>query len=133
MQDTNSGSERRQFKRLKATFILTYQINHPLSLRANIGWDTDVVALMLDLSEEGMAISTDYDIPVATIILMKFTLINLEAQGDERIKSIKITGEVKSNILVGKNEHRLGIHFTQIAEKDKFAITEFVKTTSLKE
>lgn len=132
MQDTNSGSERRKFKRLKATFILTYQVNQPLSLRISIGWDTEVVALMLDLSEEGMAVSTDYDISVATIILIKFTLINMQAQGDERIKSMKITGEVKSNILIGKNEHRLGIHFTQIAERDKNAITEFVKAASLK-
>lgn len=131
MQDANPGSERRKFKRLKATFILTYQINHPLSLRANIGWDTDVVAVMLDLSQEGIAISTNYDIPVATIILMKFTLINMQAQGDERTKSMKIIGEVKSNVLLAKFEHRLGIYFTQISEEDRTAITNFVKMASL--
>jgi c-di-GMP-binding flagellar brake protein YcgR len=132
MDNAYTNNERRKSNRLKASFILTYQVNQPLSLRMTVGWDTDVVALMLDLSQEGMAISTDYDLPVATILLMKFTLINLEAEGDERVKAMKITGEVKSNILLDKNEHRLGIQFTQINENDKFAIANFVKMASIK-
>ena len=127
MQDAYSDNERRKSKRLKATFILTYQVDKPLSLRIIMGWDREVVGLMLDLSEEGMAVSTDCDIPVSTIIAMKFTLINLALDGEERTKSMKITGEVKSNILLDKNEHRLGIHFIRIGQKDKDAITNFVK------
>jgi len=132
MDNAYTNNERRKANRLKASFILTYQVNQPLSLRMTVGWDSDIVALMLDLSQEGMAISTDYDLPVATILLMKFTLINLEAEGDERVKAMKITGEVKSNILLDKNEHRLGIQFTQINENDKFAIADFVKMASIK-
>ena len=118
--------ERRKFQRLNAAFTLTYRINHPLSLRMSVGWDVGVSAVMVDLSEDGMAFSTDYDIPVGTIISMKFTLINLDARGDERVESMRISGEVKSNIFVARKEHRLGIKFTQIAEKDKTAITNFL-------
>ena len=132
MDNAYTNNERRKSNRLKASFILTYQVNQPLSLRMTVGWDSDIVALMLDLSQEGMAISTDYDLSVATVLLMKFTLINLEAEGDERVKAMKITGEVKSNILLDKNEHRLGIQFTQINENDKFAIANFVKMASIK-
>lgn len=120
-------SERRKFRRLNAAFTLTYKINHPLSLRMTVGWDSQVPAVMLDLSEEGMAISTDYDIPVATIISMKFTLINLDALGDERVESMRIIGEVKSNVFLGIREHRLGIKFIKIEEKDKLAILNFLK------
>lgn len=106
---------------------MTYQVNQPLSLRATIGWDDEVVAVMLNLSQEGMAISTNYDIPAGTIILIKFTLINLAATDEERIESMRMTGLVKSNVLLGKDEHRLGIEFTNINEKDKIAIANFVK------
>jgi c-di-GMP-binding flagellar brake protein YcgR len=132
MQNTDFGDDRRKSKRLRVTFTLTYQVNQPLSLRMTIGWDIEVVALMLDLSEEGMAISTNYDIPISTAILIKFTLINLEAEGEERIKSMKIRGEIRSNILLDKNERRLGIYFTRIDENDKSAIANFVKTALIK-
>lgn len=133
MQNTNPGSERRKFKRLKAAFILTYQVNKPISLRVIVGWDREIVALMLDLSQDGIAISTDYDIPISTIIAMKFTLINLALDGEERMRSMKIIGEVKSNVLLAKFEHRLGIYFTQISEEDKTAIANFVKSASMQD
>lgn len=126
-------SERRKSRRLNATFVLAYQINHPLNLRMTVGWDNQVPAIMLDLSQEGMAISTDYDIPVGTILSMKFTLINLDAYGDERVESMKIIGEVRSNLLKARKEHRLGIKFTQIDEEDKIAIARFLKSASEKE
>lgn len=110
---------------------MTYQVNQPLSLRATIGWDDEVVAVMLNLSQEGMAISTNYDIPAGTIILIKFTLINLAASDEERIESMRMTGLVKSNVLIDKDEHRLGIQFTNINEKDKFAIANFVKMATI--
>jgi c-di-GMP-binding flagellar brake protein YcgR len=121
------NQDRRKSKRLEASFILTYQVNQPLSLRVSIGWDNEVVAVMLDLSQEGMAISTNYDIPAGTILLIKFTLINLAALEDERIESMRMTGVVKSNVLIDKYEHRLGIQFTNINEKDKIAIANFIK------
>ena len=123
---------RRKFKRLEASFILIYQINQPLSLRMTIGWDTEVVAVMLDLSEEGMAISTNYDIPIGTIMSIKFTLINLIAIEEERVESMKMRGVVKSNILLGEGEHRLGIQFSHIDEKDKLAIANFVRMAAIK-
>ena len=132
MNNAYSGEDRRRSKRLDVAFILTYQINHPLSLRMITGAGIETIALMLNLSENGMAVSTNYNIPAATIIAMKFTLINLEAQGDERTNSMRITGEVKSNVVLGKNEYRLGIHFTQINDQDKVAIANFVKMASIK-
>ena len=84
---------------------------------------------MLDLSETGMAILTKFNIPVATVLLLKFTLINFSADDDNRLRTIEMSAEVRNNISQEKGEHRLGIVFTKISKKDKQAITDFVQTT----
>jgi len=74
-----------------------------------------------------MAISTDHNIPLRTILALKFTLINLHAEGEGRAKSMNITGEVCNSIMLERNEYRLGVNFTRIREEDKDAIAEFIK------
>jgi hypothetical protein len=84
---------------------------------------------MLDLSENGMAVSTGYKIPALTTLLMEFVLINLSDDAYERVRPMEITGEVKYNNVSSENRYRLGISFTQIAEEDKYAIVNFKKLT----
>ncbi len=125
------GKERRKSKRLKVDFTVTYQVNQPLVVRMSVGWNHNIYALMMDLSEDGMAISTDFNIPIGTTLSINFTLINLNAETEEdRIKSMELLGEVKCNTPAGRGEHRLGIQFTKIAPIDKDAIGKFVKATS---
>lgn len=127
----DSNKERRRTRRLKVDFTLTYQVNHPLVVRMSVGWNHNIYALMMDLSEDGMAISTDFNIPISTILSINFTLINLNANTEEeRIKSMELVGEVRCNTPAGKGEHRLGIRFTKIAPIDKDAIAYFVRATS---
>ena len=128
MDSTYKGPERRRLPRVRAEFIVIYRVNRPLKVLMLIG-TREVNALMLDLSEGGMAVVTDYDIPVSTILLIKFTLINLHVAKDEQVRVMEIIGEVRNNILSKKDEHRLGIYFTRIAEEDKSAIATFVKMT----
>lgn len=132
MHKADSNKERRSSRRLKVDFTLTYQVNHPLVVRMSVGWNHNIYALMLDLSEDGMAISTDFNIPNSTILSINFTLINLNAETEEdRIKSMEVVGEVRYNAPAGKGEHRLGIRFDRIAPIDKDAIANFVKATSI--
>lgn len=126
MDNAYDGPDRRRHKRVKVNFIVIYHVRKPLKILMFIGY-REFSALMLDLSEGGMAITTNYDIPVSTILLIKFTLINTFADKDDRVRSMEITGEVRNNALLEKNEHRLGICFTQITEEDKSAIVNFVK------
>ena len=124
----NIFQERRRFKRLNVNFTLTYQVDKPLYLRMTIGWGKEIDALMLDLSEEGMAITTSYNIPVTTLLSIQFTLINSdEADDQKRVRKMNIVGEVKSNLLLADNDYRLGIHFIQIDAQDRMAIADFVK------
>ena len=124
-----SGPDRRKFNRLKVSFIVIYRVHKPLEVIMIVG-NKEINAIMLDLSEGGMALSTNYNIPLATIILIKFTLINPYAIGDERICTLEMTGEVRNNVLAGKNDYRLGICFTDITKENRQIIAHFVKTTA---
>lgn len=130
MPEAPSERERRKFERLRVDFILNYRVDTPLEVRMSIGWDSEVDALMVDLSEGGMAILTSCDIPVSSVLSINFTLINLTAISDEdRIKTLSIAGEVRSNFVVDKADRRLGIRFVQISQKDKEVIADFVRMT----
>ena len=129
MDKAHKGSERRKHRRLKVSFIIIYQINKPAHVLMLIG-GREIDALMLDLSEVGMAILTNYSVPIKTSLLIKFTFINVDAVlEDERVRSMEITGEVRNSSPEGRDEYRLGISFIKIAEKDKAAIANFVKTS----
>ena len=126
MGNTHKGPERRKSRRIKVRFIVTYKLVDPIEVRMWVG-GREIYALMLDLSPIGMAILTKYDLPVLTQLSINFTLINPYAEKENRIKTMEIEGEVRNNILLEKDEHRLGISFTQITEKDRSAIANLVK------
>jgi c-di-GMP-binding flagellar brake protein YcgR len=119
--------ERRSHTRVKASFIVTYKINEPLHVTITIN-KREIPALMVDLSEGGMAIVTEYEIPASTTLLINFTLINIALKNDsERIRTMDLLGEVRYQIPLKRNERRLGIYFTKIEEEDKTAIKKFVE------
>jgi len=125
MAEEHSGTERRKHKRMNVNFTVIYRVNKPLEVRMMVG-DKEVNALMADLSEGGMCLLTDYNIPTGTVLFIKFTLINLNAYGNERVKSMEITGDVRYNLPTPEHTHRLGIRFTEIDKKDQAAIIDFL-------
>lgn len=124
MQDPNH--ERRKFLRLSVNFIVTFQVDRPPDVRMSVG-GYDVDALMLDLGEGGMALTTDYEIPSGTSLFIYFTLINPYTNEERRINKMEIQGEVRHNVQLKDKQHRLGISFTRISEPNKQAISEFVR------
>ncbi|MFH1354872.1 MAG: PilZ domain-containing protein [Candidatus Omnitrophota bacterium] len=125
----DQGKEKRKFKREKANFTIIYDVYKPLSASMSIG-GRQVDALMLDLGKAGMAISSNYDLPVATVLNMKFTLINRRSEQENRVLSMQLLGEVCSCTLQENGEYRLGIRFVRITEENKKAIEEFVEKIS---
>jgi c-di-GMP-binding flagellar brake protein YcgR len=125
------GQERRKFPRLRVHLAVIYQVNKPLTVRMQIG-DREIMATTLDLSEGGMAISADYDIPLKTNLMIKFSLFKVNDSGHASFYGpMEIIGEVRSNKLLEKDIHRLGICFIDIEEKDKKEIVEFVKSIKI--
>ncbi|MFH1414415.1 MAG: PilZ domain-containing protein [Candidatus Omnitrophota bacterium] len=121
--------EKRKFRRTKANFTIIYDVYKPLSASMSIG-GRQVDALMLDLGKAGMAISSNYAMPVSTVLNMKFTLINRRSEQENRVISMQLLGEVCSCTLQENGEYRLGIRFVRITEENKKAIEEFVEKIS---
>lgn len=127
MDRENFDTERRRFPRLKINITVIYKVDRPSHVRVSIGED-EVEATTIDLGEGGVAIQTDYDIPLTTVLSIEFMIYKVDDKDNFKLyKSIKATGEVHSNVLLGKNKHRLGICFTQIDEEVKSEIADFVR------
>lgn len=120
------GPDRRKFKRFKVNFMMNYSVRKPQEVSMAIG-NQEVEALMVDLSEEGMAISSIYDIPVGSILLINFIFIASHRKDENRVRKMMIEGEVVNRAAIDVEEYRLGIRFIRIKEEDKLAIAEFVK------
>ncbi len=123
MNKDYSGVEKRKYKRVLVNFNLRYRIQEPLRFIMLIG-DKEVNAVMIDLSEGGMAIVTNYSVPVGTELALKFTLVYPRDQ--ERSDDIVVVlGRVTYCTPMDK-ANRIGISFTRISKQQVSTIVEFV-------
>ena len=126
MSEQLPHDDRRRFRRMQARFLVVYKVKEPLEVTITIN-KREISALMLDLSEGGMALVTECDIPEKTVLVMNFTLINTAMRDDSRrIRSMDMEGVVKYNLSLEGKEHRLGIAFTRLKEDDRDAVRDFV-------
>ncbi len=122
------GDDRRRHSRVNASFVVTYRLGKPLEVSFVIE-KRQVTALMIDLSQEGMALLTAYNMPEATVLFINFTLINMSASNEEdKIKTMDLIAEVRYSRPAPKNEYRLGISFSRISKEDGQTISDFVRT-----
>lgn len=126
MADKNNSSEQRRFKRMKINLSVVYRLARPAAVRLLIG-NKEVRATMVDLSEGGLSVLTNYDIPKATSLLIKFTLFKVENEDVSFYGPMDIVGEVRYNMPLGGNEYRLGIFYKKIKRQDKVEISNFLK------
>jgi c-di-GMP-binding flagellar brake protein YcgR len=127
MEENKSNQERRGSERVDAAFTLIYSVENPYSLRISLGLADDIDAIMVNLSESGMAIITRHDLPIGSQLYIKFNIIDLRLEGEERRRHMEIVAESVSNVRLPKASHRIGIRFTRISNEDKEAIKNFVK------
>ena len=131
MDTEYKGIERRKYKRLPVGLMATYEIRNPFEIRM-LAKQKNINTIMFDLSEGGASISTSYDLPASSILMIKFTLINFLAyKSNSRSVSMSLTGEVVYSMPFKKNEHRLGIRFKDINAKDKDSIASFIMRQSI--
>jgi c-di-GMP-binding flagellar brake protein YcgR len=126
MDESYSGIERRKQKRLRVNLTVVYRVDEPLAMRLVVG-GKEFEARMLDLSQEGMAILSNHSFDASTTVLLRFTLFKVETEDVGFYGPMAITGEVRYCVPLGGGEYRLGIYFTQIDQKDKAEIADFVK------
>ena len=121
-------SNRRKHERKKVNLIVSYREHKNFESQDNSPQETQGYALMLDLSEDGMALLTNSPVRVGTILLMQPSLI--DASTTEGIKHVdlgEIKGEVHNVIPTNDGKHRVGISFIRIDDKDRQAILRFIK------
>ncbi len=125
MNEDYSGVERRKYKRIPVNFIVKYCIRKPMDAIMLIG-NMEIKAVMIDLSEGGMAIITDYGIPLGTELALKFTLVDIYTSDQEdNNKIIETLGRVTYCTPIDKT-NRIGISFTEISKQHVSTITDFV-------
>lgn len=121
------GRERRLFPRLKSHIAVTYKVNEPLTAYMHLE-GKEITAIALDLGEAGIAISTNYNIPFNSFLLIKFTIFKIGLDNRSAFYGpMLIRGDVRHSTLLEGNTHRIGICFTRIEESDKIEIANFVK------
>lgn len=107
------GPERRTNKRVRMNCTVIYRINQPPDARFSLE-GKDMYAQMVDISQNGMAMVTDHDIPQSTILSMRFTLLKVKPDIVNFSGPMEIVGEVRSSTPEENNTHRLGIYFTKM-------------------
>ncbi|MDD5348339.1 MAG: PilZ domain-containing protein [Candidatus Omnitrophica bacterium] len=107
------GPERRTNKRVRMNCTVIYRINQPPDARFSLE-GKDMYAQMVDISQNGMAMVTDLDIPTSTVVSIRFTLLKVNEELVKFSGPMEITGEVRSNVSVEQKQHRLGIYFKKM-------------------
>lgn len=126
MSGEYSGPDRRKYKRIRVNFMVLYK-NEDSSKKNKIYRGNEVYALMLDLSETGMAVLTEYDIPASTSLDLKFTLPALhKVTYLNQPIPIAVKGTVRYSKAMGKDGFRIGVLFTEIGIGDRNLIRDFV-------
>jgi c-di-GMP-binding flagellar brake protein YcgR len=123
MEGQFHGKERRRVKRVRVSLSLIYKVHEPLTVSL-LTAEKEIKAHILDLSQEGMAISTDYHLPQDTVLIMRFTLYRVDRDDISFYGPVEIEGVVRYNVKENETS-RLGIRFTKIEEQDKREITNF--------
>jgi len=119
--------ERRRHKRLKIHLEAVFRINRPPFARISIG-EKEIPAVVLDLSEGGIAVLTEHDIPVASQLSIELILDNPRHKTGVKLhETIKVKGTVRYNVVTEKGIHRLGIAFEELDEEGREKISNFVR------
>lgn len=113
MESVYGGAERRNSKRVRMNCTVIYRTNEPPVSRFTMK-GRDIEAKMIDIGQGGMAMVTNLDIPVSTVLSMRFALVNVDKEIVKFSGPLQVTGEVRSNAPLEKNEHRLGIYFKKV-------------------
>ena len=131
--DKNQWKERRQFKRVNISFTVMYEINSPLAVGMVLEGERKA-AIAFDISEAGMGVLINYDLPISTIVTLKFAIVDLAASRiEDQYRSMELEGEVRYSLYVKeKYAYRVGIRFINISNKERKFIAKFVKAVSLK-
>ncbi|MCU0650930.1 MAG: PilZ domain-containing protein [Candidatus Omnitrophica bacterium] len=124
-EKSDSGMDRRIFKRLRVNLAIVFRVDKTSKMRMQID-QKEIRATMIDLSEGGLSVLTNYDIPEGSVLSMKFTLFRVDSDDVSFYGPMDITGEVRYHHTLANNEYRIGIIFKSIEKEDLGEIKNFI-------
>ncbi len=125
MSEEFKGVERRKFKRIRVDFAVSYLIREPMDVSMHVGGEKKKT-IMFDLSEEGMAIKSYYEIPAGALLFINFSLLYASKGGGDIKQEMEIEGCVVNRLALPEKAFRYGIHFERIKPEDRRAIADFI-------
>ena len=113
------GPENRRHKRVPAAFAVVYTVESPFELRLEIG-KREIDGIANDLSQSGLSLMTNYQIPTGAVITMRFKLLDKSAVMDEdRARKFELQGEARYSFFGKEKAYRVGIRFLNLLPADR--------------
>ena len=120
-----NGAERRRFRRVKISLEVVYREDDTLDLRIRAG-NQERRATILDICEEGMAFLTDINIPIGTLLRIRFNLQDNKESSVDFYGAENVRGKVLYITKVDNGYFRIGIQFYDLSRRDRIQIGNFV-------
>lgn len=132
MEQSNKGfKEHRENKRAPTPVTVLYTVRAPFEVRIRIG-NSDCSAIAQDIGEGGMGLLMNRDLPVDSLLALKFTILNdLAFKTEEHRRTFELDAQVRNCLLIEKTDYRLGVRFISISESDRAFIISYVKSNAL--
>jgi len=123
-------SDRRKFQRLRCNVSVWYRVEGPWDVRDKFE-DKEIEATTLDISEGGMGILSEHNIPKHAILSLTFVLFKRNDSGElVAHQPVLVKGKVCYSLLSEENKYHLGICFTEVITRHQSEISEFVKAVA---
>jgi hypothetical protein len=119
-------NEKRKFKRIPVNFDLLYKVQLPTAVSLKMG-NIERPAIAQDISEGGLGLLTNFDIPPEALLKVKFSIADRNASGRKKTQNFELDVQV-CYCLRAKNAYRLGVSFLNIVLSDRLFISNYIKT-----
>lgn len=121
------GVERRVYPRAPADFLVAYVLIGPSAQPQE-----EKQGMALDISEGGMALLTNFEIPSSSDAKIRLDLkFDLSLSSGET-RAIQVSGEARYCFqLFEEGKWRIGIQFMDLKDEDKKHINDFVRSFGL--
>jgi c-di-GMP-binding flagellar brake protein YcgR len=127
MESQYKGPERRKGLRAKTNFLVLYDIDPQLKVRLTIKRKI-FNAIAKNLSEIGMAILTNIELPVDASANLNFTLYNSkEPDLARRVRQIAVDCRTCYSFPVPDGAYQVGLKFINLTAEDRRHIAKYVK------
>jgi hypothetical protein len=132
-RQSQSGAERRKFKRAPVSFTVLYRVKAPFAVRIQLG-NRECDAIAQDIGEGGIGLVTNYEIAVGAVVDLKFNIYyERQIAGEENYRAFELDGDVRyCRTLPKEAGYRLGICFMNNATDDRNFISNYIKSQGLK-